>query len=124
MEHFAGSHNVSTGLDGRILKQTLTEHDKLKLKSDFMLVREKGKKQTSPFAVLLYLVPDGNQSLDSVKCGIICSRRFDRRAVRRIMPCQMIFIPRREILNARMQDVAVQMEMMFFRAKILMHSQK
>ena len=83
MEHFAGSHNVSTGLDGRILKQTLTEHDKLKLKSDFMLVREKGKKQTSPFAVLLYLVPDGNQSLDSVKCGIICSRRFDRRAVRR-----------------------------------------
>ena len=141
MEHFAGSHNVSTGLDGRILKQTLTEHDKLKLKSDFMLVHEKGKKQTSPFAVLLYLVPDGNQSLDSVKCGIICSRRFDRRAVRRnrarrllwesfrlmkqrIMPCQMIFIPRREILNARMQDVAVQMEMMFFRAKILMHSQK
>ena len=94
MEHFAGSHNVSTGLDGRILKQTLTEHDKLKLKSDFMLVREKGKKQTSPFAVLLYLVPDGNQSLDSV------------------------------ILNARMQDVAVQMEMMLFRAKILMHSQK
>ena len=123
------------------MKQTLTEHDKLKLKSDFMLVREKGKKQTSPFAVLLYLVPDGNQSLDSVTCGIICSRRFDRRAVRRnrarrllwetfrlmkqrIRPCQMIFIPRREILNARVQDVAVQMEMMFFRAKILMHSQK
>ncbi len=106
-----------------------------------MLVREKGKKLTSPFAILLYRLPDGNQKLDSVKCGIICSRRFDHRAVRRnrarrllwesfrlmkqrVTPCQMIFIPRREILNARMQDVAVQMEMMFSKARILVHSQK
>ena len=35
-----------------------------------------------------------------------------------------IFPPDEAEDYARMQDVAVQMEMMFFRAKILMHSQK
>ncbi len=123
------------------MKQTLTEQDKLKLKSDFMLVREKGRKETGPYAVMLYLPPEAPDSEETVKCGIICSRRFDRRAVkrnrarrllwesfrlmkRRIVPCRMIFIPRREILNAKMQDVAARMELMFARAGILKHSRK
>ena len=123
------------------MKQTLTEQDKLKLRSDFMLVREKGQKQVSPFAILLYLPPLENGTDEVLKCGIICSRRFDRRAVKRnrarrllwesfrlmkqrIVPCRMIFIPRREILNARMQDVAARMELMFARAGILKHSRK
>ena len=124
------------------LKQTLTEQDKLKLKSDFMLVREKGRREAGPYAVLLYLPPqEAPLPEETVKCGIICSRRFDRRAVKRnrarrllwesfrlmkprIVPCRMIFIPRREILNARMQDVAARMELMFARAGILKHSRK
>jgi len=100
-----------------------------------MLVREKGKKQTGAFAILLYL-PASAEYADRARCGIICSRKFDRRAVRRnrarrllhesfrlmkqrIAPCQMIFIPRRGILNAKMQDVAAEMEVMFSKARLL-----
>ena len=117
------------------MKRTLTDQDKLKLKSDFMLVREKGRKQTGAFAILLYL-PCAAEYADQAKCGIICSRKFDRRAVKRnrarrllresfrlmkhrIAPCRMVFIPRRGILNAKRQDVAAEMEVLFSKAKLL-----
>ena len=133
--------NLPVERHGVILKQKLTEQDKLKLRADFMLVREKGRKETDPFAILLYLPPLEDAEADVLKCGVICSRRFDRRAVKRnrarrllwesfrlmkprIVPCRMIFIPRREILNARMQEVAARMELMFARAGILKHSRK
>jgi len=116
------------------LKQTLRSSDKLKLKSEFSEVRDKGRKITSRMMIMLYI-----KSIDSgepLKCGVICSRKFDKRAVRRnrarrlifesfrllkqrILPCQMVFIPRREIADLRMQDVMSEMERMLAKANLL-----
>ena len=60
------------------------------------------------------------------KCGIICSRKFDKRAVRRnrarrlvkesfrllreeIEPCGIVIIPKREILRLKMQEVRAEL---------------
>lgn len=91
----------------------------MKLKSEFDTVKRNGKRITARyFTVLVSAGAFGS----SVKCGIICSRKFDKRAVRRnrarrllreafrkiaeeLSPAGIILIPRREILKVKMDDV-------------------
>jgi len=92
---------------------------KLKLKSEFDAVKKNGRRVTTRYFTALV---SGREFGISRKCGVICSRKFDKRAVRRnrarrlvresfrllqneIAPCGIVVIPRREILQAKMQDV-------------------
>ncbi len=90
---------------------------------------------------MLYTLPDSGPISENARCGVICSRKFDKRAVKRnrarrllleafrltkqkLAPCQIIFIPRRDILQAKMQQVATRMEGMFEKAGLLEISRK
>lgn len=123
------------------MKQTRKNTDRLKLKSEFSAVRENARKEVSRFAVMLYTLPDSDQMPQNARCGVVCSRKFDKRAVKRnrarrllleafrltkqkLAPCQIIFIPRRDILQAKMQQVATRMEGMFEKAGLLEISRK
>ena len=93
----------------------------MKLKSEFDAVKRNGKRISARFFTAL--VSSGEFG-SSVKCGIICSRKFDKRAVRRnrarrllreafrqiseeLPPMGIILIPRREILKVKMDDVKI-----------------
>ena len=82
---------------------------------------------------MLYTGPDPADQVPL--CGVICSRKFDKRAVCRnrakrllyeafrltckeLKPCRIIFIPRRPILDQKMQDVAHQLKIMFRKAEL------
>ena len=88
---------------------------------------------------MLYTGPDESDPDPEPRCGVICSRKFDKRAVRRnrarrllheafrltkqeLAPCRIIFIPRRAILDQKMQDVARQLKIMFHRAGLSRNS--
>ena len=92
---------------------------KMKLKSEFDSVKNGGRRITAQYFIMLV---SGGVFGTSLKCGIICSRKFDKRAVKRnrarrllweafrltgteIPPCGIILIPRRGILKVKMQDV-------------------
>ena len=92
---------------------------KMKLKSEFDSVKNGGRRIAAQYFVMLVSGPVFGTSL---KCGIICSRKFDKRAVKRnrarrllweafrltrteISPCGIILIPRHGILKVKMQDV-------------------
>ena len=92
---------------------------KLKLKSEFDAVKNSGRRVSAQYFIMLVSRQIFGTSL---KCGIICSRKFDKRAVKRnrarrlmweafrlikteISPCGIVLIPRREILRVKMQDV-------------------
>ena len=92
---------------------------KMKLKSEFDSVKNGGRRITAQSFIMLV---SGGVFGASLKCGIICSRKFDKRAVKRnrarrllweafrltgteISPCGIILIPRRGILRMKMQDV-------------------
>lgn len=119
------------------MKQTACKKNRLTLKSEFSLVRENGKKQISPSVIMLYLGPetDGDPAENDAKCGVICSRRFDKRAVYRnrarrllyeafrsvnpdLLPCRIIFIPRRHILQMKMPLVAANMRQLLQKARL------
>lgn len=115
------------------LKQTLRAQDKLKLKSDFDYVKANGRKYTTLYFIALIAEPP--EDCTDLKCGVICSRKFDKRAVVRnrarrliweafrllkgnILPCRMILIPRKAICDVKMNAVMEQME------KVLMKSRR
>ena len=106
------------------LKLALGHADKLSLKSDFAQARERGRKLTSQLMVAL-IAEDSEPELP--RCGVVCGRKFSLRAVDRnrarrllwesfrllkpdILPCQMILIPRRRILDCKMQDALRQLK--------------
>ena len=93
----------------------------MKLKSEFDAVKQNGKRITARFFTALV---SAGEFGSSVKCGIICSRKFDKRAVRRnrarrllreafrqvlreLPPLGIILIPRKEILKVKMDDVKI-----------------
>lgn len=95
----------------------------LKLKSEFDAVKKNGKRVVARYFIAL--VSNGEFGI-SRKCGVICSRKFDKRAVRRnrarrlvkesfrllreeLGPCGIIIIPKREILRVKMQDVKAEL---------------
>lgn len=119
------------------MKRTLKSSDKLRLKSEFERVRAQGRKLVTPMALLFAAPsPDG-----STKCGVICGRKFDNRAVgrnrarrllwesyrlikRRILPCHLALIPRRDVADAKMQDVKAHLEKALSKARLLMEEEK
>ena len=96
---------------------------KMKLKSEFDAVKQNGKRVVTRYFIAL--VSNGEFGILR-KCGIICSRKFDKRAVRRnrarrlvkesfrllreeIEPCGIVIIPKREILRLKMQEVRAEL---------------
>ena len=134
----AGADVRGPGWIGKLaVKQTSNSRGRLKLKSEFSAVRDQAQKQVCFLAVMLYTGPDPADQ--EPRCGVICSRKFDKRAVRRnrarrvlheafrlirqeLKPCRIIFIPRRPILDQKMQDVARQLRIMFQRAELFRNS--
>ncbi len=101
----------------------LSRDSRLKLKSEFDAVKNNGRRVTSRYFTALV---SGQEFGISRKCGVICSRKFDKRAVRRnrarrlvreafrllqpeIAPCGIVVIPRREILRVKMQVVKAEL---------------
>lgn len=101
----------------------LSQESRLKLKSEFDAVKNNGRRVTSRYFTVLV---SGQEFGISRKCGVICSRKFDKRAVRRnrarrlvreafrllqpeIAPCGIVVIPRREILRVKMQVVKAEL---------------
>ena len=115
------------------MKLSLGHSDKLNLKSDFAHVRDTGRKQTSQLMVaLLADAPDSK-----LRCGVVCGRKFSLKAVERnrarrllwesfrllkpgILPCHMILIPRRKILERRTQDALSQLRRLLKDAGMLL----
>ena len=97
---------------------------KLTKKSEFEEVKASGLKWNGPlFTVLAVPAAPGEET----RCGIICSRRFDKRAVvrnraRRLLweafrlskerfpSCRIVMIPRRKICLEKMNTVKTQLE--------------
>ena len=125
----------------KTLKRSSSGCGRLTLKSEFSAVRDQAQKQVCYLAVMLYTGPDPADPEAGPSCGVICSRKFDKRAVcrnraRRLLheafrltwqelaPCRIVFIPRRPILDRKMQDVAQQMKIMFRKAGLFRSSQR
>ena len=99
-------------------KLKLETSDKLRLKADFDYVRNNGIKYVAKNCLIVVAKsPD-----KKLRCGVICGRKFDKRAVVRnrarrllwesfrllkpeIKECHLILIPRRRILENK-QSVA------------------
>lgn len=117
----AGKSGILPDADGR-----------LKLKSEFDAVKQNGKRVVTRYFIAL--VSNGEFGILR-KCGIICSRKFDKRAVRRnrarrlvkesfrllreeIEPCGIVIIPKREILRLKMQEVRAELARALTRAGV------
>ena len=125
--------------ESKPLKRSTKSDGRLVLKTEFTAVREQAQKQVSFLAVMLYTGPDPEKPDQAARCGVICSRKFDKRAVYRnrarrllheafrltrqeLKPCRIIFIPRRPILGSKMQVVAEQMKILFRKAGLFQTS--
>ncbi len=115
------------------MKKSLTSYDKLKLKSDFDYVREHGTKYVGKYCLLVSAItPD-----DRLRCGVICSKKFDKRAVVRnrarrllfesfrllkhkIIPCHIILITRMWIKDKKQQDVQRDLEVLLDKSNFLL----
>ena len=103
-------------------KATLKPYERLKLKSDFDYVRNNGTK----FVARYFLLVSAKSEDNMLKYGVICGRKFNLRAVVRnrarrliresfrllkaqIKPAHIIFIPKKQITNAKLQDVQYDM---------------
>jgi len=118
------------------LKKTLVSADKLKLKSEFDYLRENGTKLVGRNFLLVHApTPD-----EKTRWGVICSRKFDKRAVvrnrarrllwesfrhlkSRIKPCHVVLIPRRLISKQKQQDVEKEMKYLLKKGDLLKRDQ-
>ena len=118
------------------LKKRLRSADKLKLKSEFDYLKESGEKLVGRNFLLVHApAKDGK-----LRWGVICSRRFDKRAVvrnrarrllwesfrqlkSRINPCHVVLIPRRQIIKKKQQDVEKEMKYLLKKGKLLQKDQ-
>ena len=96
---------------------SLKSRDKLKLKSEFEWVREKGVKWVGRHMLLIVAPASDNRR----RAGVVCGRKFSKRAVdrnrarrliresfrtfkARVATVHMVFIPRRTIQFIRVQE--------------------
>jgi ribonuclease P protein component len=103
----------------------LHKDDRLRLKAEFAYVRENGKKFVGKFFILVYIENIGNVE-DCLKYGVICSRKFSKKAVvrnrarrlfresfrlikKQVKDTHLIFIPRQRIKEQRLQEVQKEM---------------
>lgn len=145
--HRSGKHRTRVPGKRLPVKQTLKKGDGLKLKSEFDYVKANGKKYFSPYFIVLIasgsLPEEGRRKEEGAKprFGVICSRKFDRRAVLRnrarrlvresfrllkgrIRPCAMVVIPRREISRVGTGEVMSDLEKILHRSRLLDTSPK
>lgn len=114
------------------LKKSLKKADKLTLKSDFAYVRENGRKYVGR---LFLLVVTAGAPDDKLRCGVICGRKFSKKAVVRnrarrllwesfrylksnIKPVHMVLITRSWIKDKKQQDVQKEMELLLKKARV------
>ncbi len=113
------------------MKKNIKKEERLRLKSDFDYVRKNGIKFIGrTFILVLAKHKDNN-----LKCGVICSRKFNKRAVKRnrarrllwesfrlikesINPAHFVLITRKWIADKKQQDVQKEMEYLLKKAKI------
>ncbi|HJO96124.1 MAG TPA: ribonuclease P protein component [Victivallales bacterium] len=102
--------------------KALSSNNSLRLKSEFDNVRRNGKKYVSKYFLLIF-----TDSIDNkLKYGIICGRKFSKKAVTRnrvrrlikesfrLINAQLkvnhiVFIPRKSMINSKMQDIHKEM---------------
>ena len=113
-------------------KKSLKSADKLKLKSEFDYLRTNGTKLVGRNFLLVHAEsPDAK-----MRWGVICSRKFDKRAVVRnrarrllwesfrhlkaeIKTCHVVLIPRQLITKRKQQDVQKEMRYLLKKAALL-----
>lgn len=117
---------------GIILKKTLRKPDKLRFKSEFERVRANGTKLVGPSMLLVYAEAPDN----SLRCGVICGRKYSLLAVKRnrarrllwesfrilrgtLPPVWMILIPRNRMKYRKRQEVTGEMAELLIRAKLI-----
>ena len=107
--------------------------ESLRCRSEFDKVKQIGRRESSGLFTMLWIPEDG----EFRRCGIICSRKFHVRAVKRnrarrlvreslrligaenVQPCSLVIIPRRGILKVKMPVVKNALENAMKRAGIL-----
>jgi ribonuclease P protein component len=115
------------------LKQTLKSSDKLQLKSEFDYIRANGRKY--PGVLLLLVLADSQDG--KLRAGVICGKKYNRKAVIRNRARRLIWesfrllkakisgfahiavIPRQQMMQARQQEVQTEMERLLKRARMI-----
>jgi ribonuclease P protein component len=114
------------------LKKSLKSSDKLRLKSEFDYVRNKGFKHVAE-SLLLVAAPPPNGEL---RCGVICGKKYNKSAVKRnrarrllwesfrllkarISPNYLILIPRQRIAALKQPEVQKHLEKALRKANLL-----
>ena len=104
---------------GRI---SLRKQEKLRTRKDFDALKEHGKACRDPFFTVLVQTAEPDSPVQTLRYGVICSRKLHHSAVVRnrarrlitetfrlckenILPCGILVIPRRAIFGAKQQEV-------------------
>jgi len=118
------------------LKKSLKSSDKINLKSEFDYIRNNGTKLVGRYFLLVYAkTPD-----ERLRAGVICSKKYDKRAVRRnwarrllwesfrqlkhrVEPCHLVMITRKLIGSQKQPEVEREMKYLLKKAGLLKASQ-
>ncbi len=117
------------------MKKNIKKEEKLRLKSDFDYVRKNGIK----FVGKNFILVVAKHEDESLKCGVICSKKYNKRAVKRnrarrilwesfrllkesISPAHFVLITRKWIADKKQQDVQKEMEYLLKKAKVWVDS--
>ena len=100
----------------------LRKQEKLRTRKDFDALKEHGKACRDPFFTVLVQAAVPDDPVQTIRYGIICSRKLHHSAVVRnrarrlitetfrlckeiILPCSILVIPRRAMFGAKQQEV-------------------
>ena len=103
-------------------RSSLRKQEKLRTRKDFDALKEHGKACRDPFFTVLVQAAVPDDPVQTIRYGIICSRKLHHSAVVRnrarrlitetfrlckenILPCGILVIPRRAIFGAKQQEV-------------------
>ena len=105
-----------------IERSSLRKQEKLRTRKDFDALKEHGKACRDPFFTVLVQAAVPDDPVQTIRYGIICSRKLHHSAVVRnrarrlitetfrlckeiILPCSILVIPRRAMFGAKQQEV-------------------
>ena len=114
------------------MKKTLNSTDKIRLKSEFDYVRENGKVYVSKYCLVVIAESPDN----CLRAGVICSKKYSKRAVKRnrarrllwetfrelkqqIETKHIVFIARNNMKEKKQQDIQQVVEKILRKAKCL-----
>ncbi len=112
-------------------RATLKSREKLVLGSEFAYVRKSGRKYVGNF----FLLVAADSTDGALRFGIICGRKFSRKAVARnrarrllresfrllkgnIKPCHMVLIARKRMISCTLQEIQKEMETLAGKAEL------